>query len=142
METLFLWLHLFFGLSLSGIRVQAAHRHRQHASGQSPQPAQSHSFERTVHREHRAPAGERDKVHTVKVSCHADSLEVVIQADLFGVGVPVDSDELRLGVEDNDNKCRPTALSGDEYRVVVGFVDCGTKHWVKVSSLGFMLLLS
>lgn len=145
METLFLWFHLFIGLFLSGICVQSTfallstHHHRQYALHQIPQLGQSQSSKHTMHKEHKGPAGEREKVHTVRVTCHPDALEIVIKADMFGVGAPVDSDELRLGVEDNGN-CRATASSGDEYRIFVGLVDCGTKHWVKVNSMDFKLL--
>uniref|UniRef100_A0A3B3XPL0 Zona pellucida sperm-binding protein 3 n=1 Tax=Poecilia mexicana TaxID=48701 RepID=A0A3B3XPL0_9TELE len=57
-------------------------------------------------------------VNTVGVVCHPDSLEVVIAADMFAVGAPVDSRELRLGVEDNEF-CRATATSAEEYRIVI-----------------------
>lgn len=71
----------------------------------------------------------REQVNTVRVTCHPDSLEIVIKADMFGVGAPVNSDELRLGVEEN-NFCKATVTSGEEYAIVVGLTDCGTKHWV------------
>lgn len=84
-----------------------------------------------MHEERKAPADERRPVSTVRLTCHPDSLEIIIEADMFGVGAPVHGDELRLGVEHNDF-CRAAASSGDEYRIIAGLVDCGTKHWVTV----------
>lgn len=84
-----------------------------------------------VHQHQTAPADERERVNTVRLTCHPDSLEIVIKADMFGVGIPVQGDELRLGVERSDF-CRAAASSGDEYRIIAGLVDCGTKHWVSV----------
>ncbi|TDH02841.1 hypothetical protein EPR50_G00156580 [Perca flavescens] len=88
----------------------------------------------------KAPVEERQQVNTVRVICHPDSLEIVIKADLFGVGAPVNVHELRLGVKYNDY-CRATVSSLDEYRIRVGLVDCGTKHWMTDDSLIFTNLL-
>jgi len=76
----------------------------------------------------KAPAAEQ-QVNTVRVTCHPDSLEIIIDADLFDVGVPVNGDELRLGVE-HDDYCRATMSSRDEFRILVGLVDCGTNQRV------------
>lgn len=73
-------------------------------------------------------------MNTVRVACHPDSLEVIIKADIFGIGAPVRADELHLGVEHSDF-CRAAASSGDEYRIIVGLVDCGTRHWVMVKPI-------
>uniref|UniRef100_A0A7N6BEV0 Zona pellucida sperm-binding protein 3 n=1 Tax=Anabas testudineus TaxID=64144 RepID=A0A7N6BEV0_ANATE len=146
METLFLWLHLFGGLLLSGICVQSSfafpstHHHRRYALYQTPQLTQSQGLQHTLHREQKGEAEEREKVHTVRVTCHPDSMEIFIKADMFGVGAPVDSDDLRLGVEDDDH-CRATASLEDEYRIAVGLVDCGTKHWMTEDSLVYTNLL-
>ncbi|XP_058510278.1 zona pellucida sperm-binding protein 3-like [Solea solea] len=86
-------------------------------------------------------AKEPEQVNTVRVTCLPDSLEIVIKADLFGIGAPVDSAELRLGAE-FDDFCRATAASsGDEYAIVVGLMDCGTKHWMTEDSLVYTNLL-
>uniref|UniRef100_A0A3Q2G9Z0 Zona pellucida sperm-binding protein 3 n=1 Tax=Cyprinodon variegatus TaxID=28743 RepID=A0A3Q2G9Z0_CYPVA len=79
-------------------------------------------------------------VNTVSVMCHPDSMEVVITADMFAVGAPVDSRELRLGVEDNE-LCRAKATSAEEYRIVAGLDDCGTKHWMTKDALIYTNLL-
>lgn len=70
-----------------------------------------------------------ESTHTIRVACYPDSLAILIKADMFGVGAPVDNNELHLGVEDRDS-CRATVASRDEYKIVVGLMDCGTKHWV------------
>lgn len=137
-----MWVYLFVGLFLSGICVQSSfafpskHHHRRYALHQIPQLTQSLSSRHITHKEEKSPSEEQEKVQTVRVTCLPDSLEIVIKADMFGVGAPVDSGELRLGVEDDDY-CRATASSEDEYRIAVGLVDCGTKHWVKVNLVCF-----
>ncbi|GLD66741.1 zona pellucida sperm-binding protein 3-like protein [Lates japonicus] len=142
METLFLGVNLLIGLFLSGLCIRSslafppAH-HTQHALFHRPQLTQSHNSKHTAHK---VPGEEREQVNTVRVTCHPDSLEIVIKADLFRVGAPVNSEELRLGVEHNDF-CRATASSGDEYRIVVGLADCGTKHWMTEDSLVYTNLL-
>lgn len=75
----------------------------------------------------KAPAEER--VKTIRVTCHPDSLEVTVKADMFEVGVPVYSDELRLGAAQHE-PCRARASSADEYTILVGLAECGTRHWV------------
>ncbi|XP_041812398.1 zona pellucida sperm-binding protein 3-like [Chelmon rostratus] len=133
MESLYLWVNLLAGLLLSGICVRSSFafppkHHTQHAS--RPQI--------TKHPAHKAEG--RVQVNTVRVTCHPDSLEVVIKADLFGFGAPVNGDELRLGVEHNDF-CRATVSSRDVYRIIVGLTDCGTKHWMTEDSLVYTNLL-
>lgn len=130
MEALYFWVNLLVGLCVRSSFAFPPKDYTQHVSFQSPRITGSSK--------QKAPAEEREQVNTVRVTCHPDSLEIVIKADLFGVGAPVNSDELRLGVEHNDY-CRATASSGEEYRITVGLVDCGTKHWVNV--LQFTLLL-
>lgn len=127
METLFFWANLLIGLGVRSAFAFPPKHYTQHALLQGPQI----SIE-----QQKAPADEREQVNTVRVTCHPDSLEVVIKADMFGVGAPVNSDELRLGVEHSDY-CRATASSGDEYAIIVGLMDCGTKHWVMVNLLQF-----
>ncbi|KAI9523367.1 hypothetical protein NQZ68_028391 [Dissostichus eleginoides] len=86
-------------------------------------------------------AEEPQQVNTIRVTCHPDSLEIVIKADMFAVGAPVDADEIRLGVETNNQYCRATASSADEYSISVGLVECGTRHWVTEDSLIYTNLL-
>ncbi|KAF3846454.1 hypothetical protein F7725_003532 [Dissostichus mawsoni] len=86
-------------------------------------------------------AEELQQVNTIRVTCHPDSLEIVIKADMFAVGAPVDSDEIRLGVETNNQYCRAAASSADEYSISVGLVECGTRHWVTEDSLIYTNLL-
>ena len=128
--------NLIVGFFLSGICVCSSlafppTHHNQHALLQRPQLTQSQGPGHTMHQQQKAPAEEREQVNTVRVTCHPDLLEIVIKADLFGIGAPVNGEELRLGVE-HDDFCRATASSGDEYRIIVGLMDCGTKHWVGI----------
>ncbi|XP_061702565.1 zona pellucida sperm-binding protein 3-like [Syngnathoides biaculeatus] len=84
---------------------------------------------------------QRRPLNTVRVTCHPDSLEILIQADLFGVGSPVHSYEVRLGVERNDGLCSAAPASAHEYRILVGLLDCGTKYWMTDVSLVYTNLL-
>uniref|UniRef100_A0A8C6U669 Zona pellucida sperm-binding protein 3 n=1 Tax=Neogobius melanostomus TaxID=47308 RepID=A0A8C6U669_9GOBI len=84
---------------------------------------------------------ERGQINSVAVSCSPDSLEIVIQADLFGVGAPVRSSDVRLGVDNDDERCRATESSSEEHRITVGLLDCGTKHWMTQDSLVYTNLL-
>lgn len=77
----------------------------------------------------KTPEEQRERVNTVRVSCHPNSLEVTVKADMFEIGAPVYSDELRLGADQRDH-CRAQASSEDEYTILVGLAECGTKHWV------------
>lgn len=124
MDMFWLWCDLLLGLMFSGVcpHLALALKSSQYSSLPRPRPQQTLAM---VQQEQHQP----ELVNTVRVVCHPDSLEVVIAADMFAVGAPVDNRELRLGVEDNAF-CRATATSAEEYRIVVGLDDCGTKHWV------------
>lgn len=69
------------------------------------------------------------RVTTVAVVCHPDFMEVTVKADMFEIGAPVHPSELRLGVV-YDHVCGAQPSSDDEYKIVAGLSDCGTKHWV------------
>ncbi|KAM4534564.1 zona pellucida sperm-binding protein 3-like [Fundulus diaphanus] len=123
------------GLCRQSALALTALQYPQYPSFLRPRPQQSLSPS-MAQQEQQEP----EPVNTVAVICHPDSLEVVITADMFAVGAPVDSQELRLGVEDNEF-CRPTATSAEEYRIVVGLDSCGTKHWMTKDSLVYTNLL-
>ncbi|XP_037649566.1 zona pellucida sperm-binding protein 3-like [Sebastes umbrosus] len=136
MEFLCFWVNLLVGLCVGSSFAFPPKDYTQHASFQRPQF--TGSFQHPE--QQKAPAEEREQVNTVGVTCHPDSVEIVIKADMFGVGAPVNVDELRLGVEHSDY-CGATASAGDEYRIIVGLVDCGTKHWMTEDSLVYTNLL-
>ncbi|XP_075942240.1 zona pellucida sperm-binding protein 3-like [Anarhichas minor] len=136
MKTLYFWVSLLVGLCFRSSFAFPFKDSTQHGLLQSLQT--TGSSQRTP--QQKAPAEEREQVNTVQLTCHPDSLEIIIKADLFGVGAPVNGDELRLGVE-RDDYCRATRSSGDEYRILVGLVDCGTKHWMTEDALVYTNLL-
>ncbi|XP_056262912.1 zona pellucida sperm-binding protein 3-like [Pseudoliparis swirei] len=105
------------------------------------QHAQSPQFTRSSQHALQAkdPSEELEQVNTVRVTCHPDSLEIIIQADMFEVGAPVNAAELRLGVELNDY-CRATS-SSEEYRILVGLLDCGTKQKMTEDTLVYTNVL-
>ncbi|XP_075942823.1 zona pellucida sperm-binding protein 3-like [Anarhichas minor] len=136
MKTLCFWVSLLVGICFRSSFAFPFKDSTQHGLLQSPQT--TGSSQRTP--QQKAPAEEPEQVNTVQLTCHPDSLEIIIKADLFGVGAPVNGDELRLGVE-HDDYCRATTSSGDEYRILVGLVDCGTKHWMTEDALVYTNLL-
>ncbi|XP_056256595.1 zona pellucida sperm-binding protein 3-like [Seriola aureovittata] len=145
MATMVFGVKLLVVLFLSGVCLRSSSafppaHYTQHASSERPQLAQIESSNHASPEQQKAPAEEREQVNTVGVTCHPDTMEIVIKADMFGVGAPVNRYELRLGVEHNDF-CRATASSGDEYRIIVGLMDCGTKHWMTEDSLVYTNLL-
>lgn len=128
MEPLHFWVDLLVGLFVSGLCVQSSlvfPPPPPHAFFQRAPRPWSHGRTHSAHQQQK----EREHVNTVGVICHPDSLEVVIKADMFAIGAPVNSGDLRLGVEDSVD-CRAAAASEDEYRIHAGLSDCGTKHWV------------
>ncbi|XP_007557513.1 zona pellucida sperm-binding protein 3-like isoform X1 [Poecilia formosa] len=138
MDMFWLWWNLLLGVMFSGVCPHLAlalksSLYAPYPSLPRPRPQQTLPV---VQQEQHQP----ELVNTVGVVCHPDSVEVVIAADMFAVGAPVDSRELRLGVEDNEF-CRATATSAEEYRIVVGLDDCGTKHWMTKDSLVYANLL-
>ncbi|XP_029997297.1 zona pellucida sperm-binding protein 3-like [Sphaeramia orbicularis] len=144
MEPLFLWFSLLAGLLWSEISVTPSFARHLEATGYRPhvqtQLSGLYGPKHTVHGQQNVPVEEREQVNTVRVTCHPDSLDIVIKADLFGVGAPVNAGDLRLGVEDKDN-CRATASSPDEFRILVGLLDCGHKHWMTENALIYTNLL-
>uniref|UniRef100_A0A8C2WI36 Zona pellucida sperm-binding protein 3 n=1 Tax=Cyclopterus lumpus TaxID=8103 RepID=A0A8C2WI36_CYCLU len=96
--TLCFLVHLLVGLCFRSYFAFPPQYYTQHASIQSPQI--TGSSQNTL--QEKAPGEEQEQENTVRVTCHPDSLEIIIKADMFGVGAPVNGIELRLGV---DFKC-------------------------------------
>uniref|UniRef100_A0A665TIC6 Zona pellucida sperm-binding protein 3 n=1 Tax=Echeneis naucrates TaxID=173247 RepID=A0A665TIC6_ECHNA len=71
--------------------------------------------------------GERPR--PVSVRCHPDSMEVVVQADLFDVGLRVDGTHLRLGAAPaaRDGPCRGVQSGVAEVTVRTPLTECGTQ---------------
>ncbi|KAM6913361.1 zona pellucida sperm-binding protein 3-like [Lycodopsis pacificus] len=136
MKTLCFWVSLLVGICFRSSFAFPFKEYAQHGLFKRPQT--TGSSQHTL--QQKAPAEEPEQVNTVRLTCHPDSLEIIIKADLFGVGFPVNGDELRLGVE-HDDYCRATTSSGDEYRILVGLMDCGTKHWMTEDALVYTNLL-
>ncbi|XP_068435051.1 zona pellucida sperm-binding protein 3-like [Clinocottus analis] len=136
MKTLCFSVHLLVGLCFRSYLAFPPQEHAQYASVQNPPITGSSQHTRQV----KAPAEEREQVNTVRVTCHPDSLEIIIKADMFGVGTPVNGDDIHLGVEHNDY-CRATPSSEDEYKILVGLVDCGTKGRMTEDTLIYTNLL-
>ncbi|XP_056274005.1 zona pellucida sperm-binding protein 3-like [Pseudoliparis swirei] len=127
---------LLVGLCFRSYSAFPPKGYSRHASIQSPQI--TGSSQHTL--QAKDPSEEQEQVNTVRVTCHPHSLEIIIQADMFEVGAPVNGDELRLGLEHNDH-CRATIFSGDEYRILVKLVDCGTKQKMTEDALVYTNLL-
>ncbi|XP_029293276.1 zona pellucida sperm-binding protein 3-like isoform X2 [Cottoperca gobio] len=136
MEALYFWFILLVGLCISLSSAFPPKYDTQNALFERPELTGTSKKSE----QQKDPAEVREQVNTVRVTCHPGSFEIIIKADLFGVGAPVNSDEIRLGVEKNEY-CSATASSGDEYTIIVGLVDCGTTHWITKDSLIYTNLL-
>uniref|UniRef100_A0A8C2WJC7 Zona pellucida sperm-binding protein 3 n=1 Tax=Cyclopterus lumpus TaxID=8103 RepID=A0A8C2WJC7_CYCLU len=108
MKTLCFLVHLLVGLCFRSYFAFPPQYYTQHASIQSPQI--TGSSQNTL--QEKAPGEEQEQENTVRVTCHPDSLEIIIKADMFGVGAPVNGIELRLGVEHNDYFLNASTLHG------------------------------
>lgn len=93
-------------------------------------PPQGHHRPAAKNEVQKAVQDVAERLKTVRVICHPDFLEVIILADMFGIGAPVNPSELQLGVTDYEY-CKATEYTPDEYRIVIGLMDCGTKHVVR-----------
>ncbi|XP_040911471.1 zona pellucida sperm-binding protein 3-like [Toxotes jaculatrix] len=65
----------------------------------------------------------------VVVKCHSDSMEVVVQADMFDIGLQVDGKHLRLGSDPvlEESACRAFPSGQAEFTIRAHLTDCGTK---------------
>ncbi|XP_038574038.1 zona pellucida sperm-binding protein 3-like isoform X2 [Micropterus salmoides] len=65
----------------------------------------------------------------VAVNCHPDSLEIVLQADMFDMGIQLDGRHLRLGSDSvSDGSACGVVPSGEaEFTIWAHHMDCGTK---------------
>lgn len=65
--------------------------------------------------------------HPVMVHCHPDTVEVVVQADLFDTGIEVDARHLRLGSGPpaEGSVCRAAQSSEAQFTLRSHLLDCG-----------------
>ncbi|KAM7379302.1 hypothetical protein PAMP_004866 [Pampus punctatissimus] len=65
----------------------------------------------------------------VVVKCHPDSMEVVVQADMFDTGLLVDVKHLRLGSDAvrEGSECRAVPSGEAEFTIQAHLRECGTK---------------
>ncbi|XP_017277913.1 zona pellucida sperm-binding protein 3 [Kryptolebias marmoratus] len=61
----------------------------------------------------------------VSVKCHPDSMEVVVQADMFDAGLEVEGGHLRLGLEPLSG-CGAVPSGAEEFTILARLTDCGT----------------
>ncbi|XP_041805693.1 zona pellucida sperm-binding protein 3-like [Chelmon rostratus] len=69
------------------------------------------------------------RTRPVVVNCHPDSMEVVVQADMFDRGLQVDGKHLRLGSDSptEGGACGAVPSGEAEYTIRAHLLDCGTK---------------
>ncbi|XP_072296582.1 zona pellucida sperm-binding protein 3-like [Eucyclogobius newberryi] len=73
----------------------------------------------------------RASPRAVAVRCHPDSVEIVVQADMFNTGLLIDGGHLRLGLEEQGNPlaCRAVQTEPTQFTIWAHLMDCGTvKH--------------
>ncbi|XP_058505392.1 zona pellucida sperm-binding protein 3-like [Solea solea] len=65
----------------------------------------------------------------IVVKCHPNSMEVVVQADMFDTGLQVDGHHLRLGPHSvsEESSCRAVPSGEAEFTMRAHLLDCGTK---------------
>ncbi|KAM4598281.1 zona pellucida sperm-binding protein 3-like [Polymixia lowei] len=142
METFVVFsVNLLVGLHLSGFCITSSFAFpSKHGTQLFEGPQFGGQRSKQALHEKQSSTGKQAQVNTVAVTCHPDFMEIVIKADMFEVGAPIDPRELCLGVEHSDY-CTAVASSDDEYRITVGLSDCGTKHWMTEDSLIYTNLL-
>ncbi|XP_076000873.1 zona pellucida sperm-binding protein 3b [Genypterus blacodes] len=66
----------------------------------------------------------------VEVRCHADSMQVLMQADMFDTGLPVEARHLRLGSDDSGawSECGAEPSGEAEFTIWTHLMACGTKR--------------
>lgn len=76
----------------------------------------------------------------IVLRCHPDSMEVVVQADMFHAGLEVDGRHLRLGSDllGEGSACAAFPSGAAEFTIRAQLMDCGTKLAV---SVGFVQLV-
>ncbi|XP_008332189.1 zona pellucida sperm-binding protein 3-like [Cynoglossus semilaevis] len=75
------------------------------------------------------------RLRPITVKCHPDSLEVVVQADLFETGIQIDGQHLRLGLGlglgldpvSGSSSCTAVPSGEAEFTIRARLTDCGTK---------------
>lgn len=74
----------------------------------------------------------------VVVNCHPDSMEVVVQADMFDRGLQVDGRHLRLGSgpASEGSACKAIPSGEAEYTILAHLMDCGIQLSVSIM-MGF-----
>ncbi|KAM4552551.1 zona pellucida sperm-binding protein 3-like [Odontesthes bonariensis] len=65
----------------------------------------------------------------VVVKCYPDSMEIVVQADLFDTGLKVDGEHLRLGLNSlrEGSECGAVQSGEEEFTILTWLTGCGTK---------------
>ncbi|XP_026229444.1 zona pellucida sperm-binding protein 3-like [Anabas testudineus] len=72
---------------------------------------------------------EEPSARPVVVRCHPDSMEVVVQADMFSTGLKVDGRHLRLGSDlvGGGSACGALPSGEDQFTVRAPLMECGTQ---------------
>ncbi|XP_042369794.1 zona pellucida sperm-binding protein 3-like, partial [Plectropomus leopardus] len=98
---------------------------------ESHAPSRTHGYIRpqvaAEEQQHSAGLGVRPR--PVVVSCHPDSMQIVVQSDMFDTGIQVDGRHLRLGADPLSERSACSAVpSGEaEFTIQASLRDCGTK---------------
>ncbi|XP_041955013.1 zona pellucida sperm-binding protein 3-like isoform X2 [Alosa sapidissima] len=71
----------------------------------------------------------RPDIARIKVICHSDYMEIQMDADLLGMGILVDVEDIRLGRSDQTGEsCRAFPTEHEKYSIAAALTDCGTEH--------------
>ncbi|KAG5286094.1 hypothetical protein AALO_G00010870 [Alosa alosa] len=71
----------------------------------------------------------RPDIARIKVICHSDYMEIQMDADLLGMGILVDVEDIRLGRSDQTGQsCRAFPTEHEKYSIAAALTDCGMEH--------------
>ncbi|XP_062410640.1 zona pellucida sperm-binding protein 3-like [Sardina pilchardus] len=76
----------------------------------------------------------RPDITSIKVICHPDYMEIQMDADLLGIGVPADVEDIRLGKSDQE-ACRAIPSESGKFVIAAALTDCGTEHVITAEQL-------
>ncbi|XP_044222864.1 zona pellucida sperm-binding protein 3-like [Thunnus albacares] len=91
--------------------------------------ANPHLPSRTIQPQRQQSAEFSTRPRPVLVKCHPDSMEVVVQADIFNTGLVLDGNHLRLGSDSvrEGSACIAVPSGEAEFTIHAHLTDCGTK---------------
>lgn len=120
------WLLVLHSVCIPAADTRLVHSGRSGAS--SPQSSMAHGAvqPRPTAAKQQESAEPEVRPRLIEVKCHPDSMEVVVQADMFDVGLQVEGGHLQLGAGPPGG-CGAVQSGAEEFTLQARLTDCGTK---------------